>query len=119
VPGGRSGSATHPFQIAQCVTLLTERPGRSGKGRMYLPAPVSILDNNGQIGTADRDALLGTTAALLTAINAITSANAAPVAVAASDGHHWPVTAIRVGRVLDTQRRRRSALPEAYASATV
>lgn len=118
VPGGRS-SAHHPFQVSQCVTLLTLRPGRSGKGRMYLPVPVAIIDANGQIGTADRDATLNRTRTFLTAVNALTSTYAAVVSVAASDGVHWPVTSIRVGRVLDTQRKRRSALPEAFAVGTV
>src|SRR5688500_3802927 len=36
---GNGVGARHPFQVANVVSLLTTRAGRSGKGRMYLPAP--------------------------------------------------------------------------------
>lgn len=118
VPGGRS-TARHPSQVANVVSLLTVRPGRSGKGRMYLPCPTSVLDDDYRMPTSDRDACLGRTQTFLQAVNALTEPSSMVVSVAAADGDHYPVASIRVGRVLDTQRRRRNAIGEDFSVAPV
>jgi hypothetical protein len=103
-----------PPQCAVVVSLRTPIPGARGRGRMYFPAPgADQVGIAGRLLTATRDAI-GLRMALF--FNAFNADPAMPtVAVASSVGEFvTSVDEIRVGDVIDTQRRRRDALPEAY-----
>jgi len=128
VPQPRSGSgqeaAQFPPQVALAISLQTERRGASGRGRFYIPAPLTTVSNTtGQMGTPQQENVL---AAAVTMINAV---NNAPnldvngprfqVVVASSKGFLSPVTAVRVGKALDTIRSRRRSIPEAYLAAQI
>lgn len=123
-PASGSGGPILPPQCSVVVTLLTDRPGRTGKGRIYLPALGSAASTIGRIGATQRTAILNGMAALITGINSDlaggSSGDTARIAVqsqaalVASD-----VVAVRVGDVFDTQRRRRADLVENYAVAAV
>lgn len=117
----------NPPQVALVATLLSDTPrGLAAKGRMYLPAPAANVDNTGKISTVVRDAIRTNLATFFTNLNG--NANVPADVILASFGRTPPavgggvsrlVTSVRVGNVLDTQRRRRNQLVESYASGVV
>lgn len=120
-PGVGAGDSL-PLQIALAVSLRTARSGPEGKGRFYLPAPAVALGADRRV-TAER---AGTIAANMKAfvehVDGAFTQFGVPggnVVVASSKGFLSVVTGVRVGRVLDTQRRRRGDMQEGYADATV
>ncbi len=118
---GAGGGLNRPFQISSVVTLVTPRAGASGRGRMYTPMPVDGLSADGQASASQTLARAQKMAAFLAQVNSIMEVGPPTgyVAVASSAGFLSEVTSVRVGSVLDTQRRRRNALVEAYQTATV
>lgn len=116
VAGGGSGSNTPPNQIALVVTLETGfSRGPAHRGRFYMPLPMTPIGSDGRIATGSRDPVVAAATTFLTALNAVT-ANVKVGVYSRKDGApaHRLVTAMSVGRVLDTQRRRRNKLVEAY-----
>lgn len=120
VPG--TGIASHPYQTSTVTSLRSGFPGAQGRGRLYWPAtgfPIAV-------GTLRADAtILGTgltaVRTYLTAIQAAVAVSAGPcqLAVWSRTGTAFhAVTTLRQGDVLDTQRRRRDALAEAYTELT-
>jgi hypothetical protein len=117
------GSAAVPFQLALVIGLKTAFAGPTGMGRIYLPCPASGVSKDGRQSTT-------TVAAELTpAVNALTQIRNALGSsltglVVASQGSaskglppaNHTITGVRIGRVLDTQRRRRNALLEEYVT---
>jgi hypothetical protein len=118
-PGSGSGPSL-PFQTALCISLMTARPGPTGRGRFYLAAPALTLGLDGRLTTAQQDAFATKSAEFILAVDAAwasSSEGASPggnVVVASSKGYASVVTGIRVGRVPDTQTRRRGDLLEEY-----
>lgn len=110
---GAGGSLLHPPQIAMCCTLQAVRPGRHGHGRFYLPGCTAAVTQDGVISGAVRDGIATSVGSTLNAINAL-DASANAICVAGSDGITSPVNILRIGMVLDTQRRRRNAMAENY-----
>lgn len=101
-----------PLQTALCVSLVTARPGPSGKGRFFLPWPSQFLN----IGTKTLDAnqatvMLDACRDFLVAVNGLTPGD---VSVASTKGYLSTVIGLRVGRVPDTMRSRRERVPEGY-----
>lgn len=111
-----------PYQVAVVASLLTGRPGRSYNGRLYWPAiGAQIGIATLRLTAAQTQAIADATATLLRAIATAAPVGAAlvPVVVSHKLGTHQEVTSVRVGDVLDTQRRRRDSLVEAYRTALV
>jgi len=109
---GGGGALAHPTQVALCVSLQTARAGRHGRGRFYLPGPVIGLATDGLITVGNRDTVANAVQGFVNDLNTLDADFS--VIVAGSDAHNSVVTNIRVGRALDTQRRRRNALTEDY-----
>jgi hypothetical protein len=107
-----------PFQVALVVSLDTGQRGPSRRGRVYLPAPVVTLENDGQFQAAQALAIRDRFGAFLNNLNNAggVDAGAPRVTIASIKGFNTDVTSCRVGRVLDTQRRRRRSLPEDYSA---
>lgn len=114
-----TGASPHPPQIAWVVSLRTTEPGASGRGRLYWPANgmtlspgslrPSVTDTTSFI-SAFRDYLALLEAAVDGAIDetvdlAVWSRTRAAL---------YHVNKVMAGDVLDTQRRRRDQLAEAY-----
>jgi hypothetical protein len=108
-------------QATMVATLTTATPrGLANEGRMYLPATTLVPADDGRIvaGIAEsyRDAVV-------TFINAVDAVGLGPVSVFSKGTPKTPggavrdVTGVRLGRVVDTQRRRRNRIPEMYVSA--
>lgn len=113
--GAGSGSPLHPFQIARCVTLQTGLASRRARGRFYWPAITHAVDP----ATGKAAPPTGFGEACVALINQIGLAAPSgdplePVVYSATANSVTEVTTVRVGDVLDTQRRRRDSLVEAY-----
>lgn len=126
-----SGSST-PFQLCLVASLRTGRlRGLASNGRIYWPAGVSAVDAAGQIGASAAKSLATYTMALVDGINSLTfpGQTMQPIVHVISPGRVgtapgvsgplFPVTAVRCGRVPDTQRRRRAKLVEDYQETTL
>lgn len=112
-------------QIAMCVSWVTDfQRGPASKGRVFMPLPVHPpLQASGRISTANCLTSANTAAAFLNSMN-----NSAQVisglpdieasVVSGVNATKARITSVRVGDVLDTQRRRRNQLPEVYTLGT-
>jgi hypothetical protein len=115
---------TSPPQSAVVVSLRTDTPGGSGRGRLYWPALSAPIDaTTGRLTTAAQTAFLTDMKAYLVGIRADLAAafpaGVFDLAVRSKTTHTTPhVTRLQVGNVVDTQRRRRDNLPESYQTAT-
>jgi len=107
-----------PFQVALAISLDTGQRGPRKRGRVYLPTPSVGLETDGQFGASSAEGFRNRFATFLNNLNNAggLDANAPNVTIASSFGFNTDVTSIRVGRVLDTQRRRRRSLPEDYTA---
>jgi hypothetical protein len=122
--------------VASLITALPR--GLASKGRIYLPPSIraTVVDATGLMTTANAQALANSTWTLIQAINANSVVGNVAIfsrgkGVARYDAEHkrveydYPnpgamnvVTGVRVGRVVDTQRRRRRQLVEQYVNDT-
>lgn len=120
-PAAGTGPVLLPNQCAVVCSLRTGTPGPKGRGRFYLPMLSTNPGPDGRLFPVVRNQIADNLAIL---VNALTTS----VDVAFPNDQAWPivasgavvpanyrVTALRVGDVYDTQRRRRDALVEAYA----
>lgn len=115
------GGITRPPQVALCVTLEADNRGPARFGRFYLPGPAVALGSDSLISQADATAMATTVRTFLYAVRDSidipqTLARARMVNTSAvGTGTEQYVTKIKVGRVLDTIRRRRFQLVEGYS----
>lgn len=115
-----SADASSPPQVAAVTSLLTGRPGRSYRGRMYWPHLYGAL-TDGQLGPTDAQNLATQMATFLGDAGEAAGTDFAMVPVVYSTvlGTVSFVTTVRVDTVLDTQRRRRNSLRGTSYTATV
>lgn len=116
VGGGGSGASTMPNQIALAVSLTTAvSRGPAHRGRFYLPLPTFGLDANGVFAAANADAVSDATDTFISSLNAINASwKVAVISRKLGGPMQRLVTGNKVGRVYDTQRRRRRSLIEDY-----
>lgn len=120
-----AGTLVSPPQVACVVTLHSTVPGITGRGRIYLPAPqYGTLGTDGRMGTTAQGQIAANIAGILNAWNTNMSAYSTGSRLVVASGGSVKralapslnyVTRISVGRVLDTQRRRRRNLSEERA----
>lgn len=114
-----------PNQCAVVLSQISGLPGARGRGRAYLPCLATGPDTGGRISAADRTSILTNARTMLIAAEAAYIANGGVqpgglvVASGVGAGQNNKVTRLRVGDVIDTQRRRRDALVEAYSEAAL
>lgn len=114
VTGG--GTSGQPAQVALAITLDTNRlRGLAARGRFYLPVPSAPVAADGLISTATAQLYADGATELINDLNAILGDDR-PIGVASDvrQGAFQVVRQVRVGRVYDTIRSRRRALPEDY-----
>lgn len=122
-PPGVAGSAaaTPPAQLSLAVSLTTNASrGLASSGRFYIPYAAHTVASP-TTGLLHADDVMATANAAVTLLNALNSGFPYGDVVVASKvgaGKFRPVTGVRVGRVMDTQRRRRNALREEHVTAT-
>jgi len=116
---GASSDVGLPAQCSPCVSLTTATAGSRARGRMFLPPPdTTVLTTVGRIGATPRGDLINA----LDTFFATMAANGADCVVVSGVGGvytTYPVNTIRLGDVIDTQRRRRSSIAEVYTSAAI
>lgn len=120
--------------IAVVVTQLTDRPGRSFRGRWYIPAmslAIGSTASNGQLATAAVDLLTTRAQTLINSLNAATALDTVwagmSVVVASAGkilspgpppttgaGSVQNVTRVRINSLFDGQRRRQNQTPANY-----
>lgn len=115
-----SGTAPHPSQTAWVVSLRTNSPGGSGRGRLYWPATgltiqVGSLRPQASDVTAFLNAMRDYLALLEAAVDAPIDETVDLCVWSRVNASRALVTRLMVGDVLDTQRRRRDMIPEAYS----
>lgn len=116
VPGTATTSNHMPLSVALAISLTTPRRGATGRGRIFMPAP-SVGTINATDGTMEAtfaQAWATAAASFLGAING--PAGFGNVVVASSKGYLTNVTGVRVGRVPDVIRSRRTKVPESYGA---
>nr|CRY97198.1 hypothetical protein [uncultured prokaryote] len=123
--GGGASGASLPNQCSVVASLRTEEPGARGRGRIYLPTNKAVVDATGRLPAVSRTQLAAQVELLLNKLNNsaenVTDETGFRLCVVSGvgAGGNFPVTTMRVGDVVDTQRRRRDALVEAYDSRAV
>lgn len=123
-PLAGNGTAGMPLQTSMCVSLRTPFPGASNRGRLYWPAlAYSFQSGTVRFGSTSVSAVATGMVTYLGAIGAAIKANipgpdAFQLSVYSGTKHTLRgVTALQVGDVPDTQRRRRDSVPETYTTA--
>ena len=112
IKGTGSGNALDP-RTSVVMGLRTALPQRSGRGRMYWPAPDdSHLTTTGLLATADALSLAGDMAGALATL----AGTATPVIYHRATNTFTAITEVTVGQVLGTQRRRTNKVPANYQS---
>lgn len=107
-------SALNPQQSAMVATLRSTQAGRSGRGRIYVPAVGAQLQNS-QFKADDVNSVAAATAELCTAINGSTLAGGQTHVVVAGLVYPWPVVdAIRCDSIPDNQRPRRRKMVSTF-----
>lgn len=121
VPHGPTDIPMLPAECSVACSWVTQRIGRKGRGRIYLPPTGSaVINESGDLAGAQTAHIAEGAVAFLEA-SAITPTG---------PGNHWalpivtgqPYTAyaqidgVRVGSVIDSQRRRRRQVTEVYAA---
>jgi hypothetical protein len=122
-PLAGSGSPLRGAQNALVVSLRTNTPGGSGRGRLYWPAVGVAVDSQLRFSTTFAGNLLSD---MKTYLNAMRGALATAfptigfdLAVRSRTTHTTPhVNKLQVGTVPDTQRRRRDSMIEDYQATT-
>lgn len=118
VPGTRT-DANLPTEVAVVVSLRTGTASRSGRGRIYLPAPSTWnVDLDGRYNHSSRDTLATDSVAYLQPLT-VGSNTYEPYVVSTTEQALRQITSVRVGDVFDVQRRRRNQLAESYVTAAV
>lgn len=111
---GVTAPAGIPLQTALCVSLVTARPGPTGKGRFFLPFPgVAIEVATKTLNLSGATVMLDRCRDFLVAVNLLTEGD---VSVVSTKGYLSTVIGLRVGLVPDTMRSRRGRIPEGYVS---
>lgn len=103
-----TNAVTLPNQVCAVASLRTGLPGRSQRGRMYIPCLSVAMGANGLATTTGLNLLADGLAQSMGTFNA--SGRGKIVVASATTGFNNPVTEIIMDSVLDTQRRRRSSV---------
>lgn len=116
-PGpGASGNHWAP-QCSVCVTTTTAVPrGHAAMGRFYLPSMTAAIAANGRLPAGLNTTIATAAAAWLAAVSASPDTGVPAVFSEVGAGTVNVITGVRVGDVIDTQRRRRRQLVESYAT---
>lgn len=121
VQGANAGSRMYPNQVACVITLTTAvNRGPANKGRFYSPLPSVAVDQTGVIGLVDAQNIAISAKTFIEALSDVPGIDVVSdpgvVVMSRKLGNPYTrrVSGVKVGRVLDTQRRRRRSIPEAY-----
>jgi hypothetical protein len=125
-PVGNYSGNQPPNQVSLAISLVTGlQRGYAHRGRFYSPLPSFTVQPDGRISQGNADEVAAAASVFLTALNDQPGWDVGPkdhkvlVMSSRGAGASNPVSGVEVGRVLDTQRRRRQELVETYSAASV
>lgn len=113
-----AGTSTDPLLPLQCawvVTLRTGLPGRSRRGRMYIPIIAESLTAH-QLTQGQLDSLLGSVQDFIQGVDNLTTGTNVVVVSQVGAGQANNVTEVSADSRLDIQRRRAEAESVLYTS---
>lgn len=116
---GASADNPLPPQVSPCVSFMTATAGSRARGRMYLPSPdISVLNSAGRLASAFRTPVM---TALQAYFNSMEASGHVAQVVSAVGGVYtaYAVNTLRLGDVLDVQRRRRNSIAEVYTTGNI
>jgi hypothetical protein len=116
VGGGGSGTGVMPPQAALCVSLVSGRSGPTGKGRFWFPLGAAAIGSDLRLGAQAQEVWTDYAQAFVNAVN-VAHGRVRVYSTKGTPGSD--VVAIKVGRAVDTQRRRRGDLLESYRQASI
>lgn len=127
VVSGGGATVLYPNQVTLVISLTTDvSRGYAHRGRYYMPLPVfPVVEADGMISAVAAGFAAGAAGAFIQALANEPGLDLGVfdqrvlVMSKANQGSTHVVTGIDVGRVLDTQRRRRADLPESYVHLAV
>lgn len=120
-----SSPLIYPNQIALALSMQSDAWGARGKnGRIFLAGASVKLSGDGRMEVEPRNQIATAFAAFIEGLNDsgkfLTMPNVGVViASAVGEGAFNPVTRVRVGRVFDTIRSRRTSLTEDYGTVEI
>lgn len=118
-----TGTASKPLQASVVLSLRTDYPGASKRGRLYWPAlGVGLQSDTLRIPAATCAGIASHAAVYLDAIadaiqSVFTGVDVWLSVYSTVLGSSEPITSIWVGDILDVQRRRRDSAAESYSIA--
>jgi hypothetical protein len=119
--GGSVTTAQCSF-LSVALSFKTDGIGRRNKnGRVYPPnfaAPLAVAGGAAITSTAQTD-LVASAQELIAALSPHGAEFEFLPSVISTKGGHERITKVRVGNVMDVQRRRKNAVPEVYMTADV
>jgi hypothetical protein len=123
-PTGGNGSNPLPLQAAVVASHRTNQIGRPGRGRMYIPGfTVSAMDAHGHMSSSFCDNVRNSQITLLGSLKldsvGVDAPHVRPIVTGSGYTHYAVIDQVRVGNVMDTQRRRRRSLAETYSIGAV
>lgn len=120
-PVGSPSTTQLPPQNSIVVSHRTQQIGAHGRGRMFLPSPTSGSLTGAKIASADQTAIADAQHDLLVALGVEVSddVNLRPIVTGSPWVNYAVINSVRVGSVMDTQRRRRNRIAETYVSQAV
>lgn len=113
-PVAGTSTGPHPTQTSLVVTLLTGLPGRSFRGRMYLPMTGGALGTNHQLTQANVTDLVTAGKAFFDGLNTDAASLAYGSVCVHGRAGDIEVESIRIDSEPDVQRRRANKLQPAF-----
>lgn len=118
---GTTDTQVHPWQCSIVLTLVAGVRGKGKFGRIYLPPQGYGLSSDGIVDSGALGPMFTATQTLMSSLSDAPGLDLGWGLVVAgqtgTEGTLREVTELRMGRVADTQRRRRRSLDEAYLTA--
>lgn len=119
---GGNGAVRLPSQCALALTMYSQRPrGKAAKGRMYLPGVAVQPGTDGYLPASNAGFIIDVWEDFFNAVKGDTDIPDVPILAAKGTGLFPALTAqndyiigLKLGNVIDTQRRRRNGLSETY-----
>jgi hypothetical protein len=117
------GTTVMPPQASMCITWRTAfARGRGSKGRIFAPRSHVSVAANGRVNQGQVDGMAQAYRDFIVALNDLEGPDGTGLRVVVASGVNGalnPVERVEVGNVIDTQRRRRNSLVEAFTGINV
>lgn len=118
-PIGNQSSTQLPPQNSPVVSLRTLQIGSAGRGRMFLPSMTSAALSGAKIASTPLSDLADVAQTFVQDLAVASTPFVYPIVTGGNFTKYAVVKRVKVGNVMDTQRRRRNAIAETYQERTI